>query len=38
MMTMMGPAVPGDGEIPPVMRGHHQQGQDQWWQGDTIGQ
>jgi hypothetical protein len=29
MMTMMGPAVPGDGEIPPVMRGHHQQGQDQ---------
>jgi hypothetical protein len=27
--TMMGPAVPGDGEIPPVMRGYHQQGQDQ---------
>jgi hypothetical protein len=28
-MTTMGPAVPGDGEIPPVMMGHHQQGQDQ---------
>jgi hypothetical protein len=27
--TMTGPAVSGDGEIPPVMRGHHQQGQDQ---------